>query len=142
MHSRFKETVYVVDDTPLIASSLAKALGTLNFEATAFTDPRAALEQVARSSPGFLVTDIMMAGMNGVELAIRVKSVAPDCHILLLSGFQDASEMLAEAESNGYSFAVCTKPLHPLVLAETLRGLCKEKHDQVTEPSIPSRQGS
>src|ERR1700733_4833994 len=71
-------------------------------------------------SPHLLLTDVIMPNMNGIELAIQIKQLCPDCKILLSSGQLVTSELLVEAGLHGHHFEILPKPVHPKVLLETI----------------------
>ena len=64
--------VYVVDDEPLIAITLAAILIDHGYEAIFFTDPHEVLAIVAQCAPAFLVSDVTMPGLTGIELAMKL----------------------------------------------------------------------
>src|ERR1700734_809637 len=78
--------VYVVDDEEVIATTLAMILRKSGFEAKAFTQPLEALRAAELRCPDFLVTDVAMPVMNGIDLAIQFKAIYPRCRVLLFSG--------------------------------------------------------
>jgi DNA-binding NtrC family response regulator len=51
--------------------------------------------------------------MSGIELAIKVKRIFPDCRILLFSGQAATTELLTSANRAGHRFDLLTKPIHP-----------------------------
>jgi DNA-binding NtrC family response regulator len=59
--------------------------------------------------------------MNGVELAKAIRKMHPSTKILLFSGQVGVSEILLDAEQQGYYFELLAKPLHPAKLIERLR---------------------
>jgi CheY-like chemotaxis protein len=69
----------------------------------------------------FLVTGVVMPQMNGIEAAIQIRELLPKCKVLLVSGDNESSALLQDALSRGYKFEVLAKPVHPLVLFQTLR---------------------
>jgi two-component system catabolic regulation response regulator CreB len=75
--------VYVVDDEPLIASTLAAILSDSGYEIEFFTNPLEALAAVAPGSPTILVSDVTMPDLTGVELATRVLDICPHCKVFL-----------------------------------------------------------
>jgi DNA-binding NtrC family response regulator len=79
-------TVYVVDDEQIIAFTLAAILKKSGFSAVAFTNPLDALKSSEFQPPSILISDVKMPEMNGVELAVRIKSRNPVCKVLLFSG--------------------------------------------------------
>jgi DNA-binding NarL/FixJ family response regulator len=51
--------------------------------------------------------------MNGIELAISIKRIFPDCKILLFSGQAATSDLIVAARSAGHHFSLLNKPVHP-----------------------------
>jgi len=113
-------TVFVVDDENVIARTLELILITQGFDARSFVDPLDAFQAAQNVSPDLLLTDVIMPNMNGIELAIQIKQLCPDCKILLSSGQLVTSELLVEAGLHGHHFEILPKPVHPKVLLETI----------------------
>lgn len=105
--------VLVVDDERVIADTLVAILNKAGYAATAAYDGRSALEIARIVPPELLLTDVMMPGMNGVELAVAVKQAVPDCRVLLFSGQAATIDLLEEARGAGHDFALLVKPVHP-----------------------------
>jgi CheY-like chemotaxis protein len=120
---RDRPRVLVVDDQRLIADSLAEILGNEGFEAVAAYDGWEALEVVSRFRPDWLLSDVLMPRMNGVQLAITIRQNYPKVEILLFSGQAGISEILQECQQRGYRFELVPKPIHPLKLVERLKGV-------------------
>jgi len=94
--------VYVVDDDAVIAKTLSLILSQAGFAAKAFEDPLQALAAAAESvPPDLLITDVMMPGMTGIDLAIRFPDHYPECKVLLFSGKAATADMLEEAHRQG-----------------------------------------
>ena len=113
--------VLVVDDQRLIVDTIVEILEGAGFEAIPVYDPWEALDAAARSQPDYLLTDVLMPRMNGVELAIAIRKMYPTVKILLFSGQAGISEILLEAQKRGYQFELIPKPIHPLKLVERLK---------------------
>jgi DNA-binding NtrC family response regulator len=115
------QTVFVVDDEPVIASTLAAILNASGFRATAFTSPEDAIKAAEREGPSLLISDVVMPGMNGVELAIHLKSLCPKCKVLLFSGQAATREIIDLARNAGHDFELLAKPIHPKDLLAAIR---------------------
>src|SRR5687767_4447692 len=68
-----KPAVVVVDDERLIADTLAEILNDSGYRAIAVYDGLTALEQVQKLCPDALITDVVMPGMDGIEVAKAVR---------------------------------------------------------------------
>jgi DNA-binding response OmpR family regulator len=116
-----KRVVFVVDDEAVIAQTLAVILNQAGFQATAFDRPEKAIAARAELAPDLLISDVMMPGMTGVELAIHFREAQPDCKVLLFSGEAATADLLREAREQGYDFDLLSKPVHPADLLAKLR---------------------
>jgi DNA-binding response OmpR family regulator len=121
----YRPVVLVVDDESAIADTLSEILTRSGYAAMPAYDGQSALETALLMPPEMLITDVVLPGMSGIELAITVKRVFPDCKILLFSGQASTSDLLASANQAGHHFALLTKPVHPTDLlsrvSDTLR---------------------
>jgi DNA-binding NtrC family response regulator len=107
----------------VIASTLEAILNLSGFHATAFTDPMSAMAAIQSSAPDMLIIDVELPGMNGIELAIRVKSICPTCKLLLFSGQATTSGLLDKALEQGHEFPILAKPVQPDYLLAAIRSL-------------------
>ena len=113
--------VLIVDDQHLIADTLAEILNNAGFDAVAAYDGWDALNKAARFDPHCVLTDVLMPGMNGVELAIAMRKNYPKSSVLLFSGQAGISDILQEGQRQGYEFELIAKPVHPLKIIERLK---------------------
>jgi DNA-binding NtrC family response regulator len=103
--------VLVVEDEPMIADSLAKILNLNGYDATAAYDAESALEKMLNNAPDLLISDIALPKMNGIDLAIQIKKLIPDCKVMLFTGQHDIDHLLALAHIAKYDFGVLHKPI-------------------------------
>jgi CheY-like chemotaxis protein len=118
---RARQTVLVVDDEKLIADTLTEILEGAGFDVIAAYDGWTALEKVTRRQPDYLLSDVLMPKMNGVELAIAIRKMYPATRIVLFSGQAGISEILLEGQRQGFEFELIAKPIHPLKVIEHLK---------------------
>jgi CheY-like chemotaxis protein len=121
--SLVKPWILVVDDERVIADTIAEILNDSGFEATPIYSGDAAIKVIQENCPDVVLTDVVMPGINGVEVAKFVADTCSDTKVLLFSGQAAVSEFLLRANESGHSFEVLAKPLHPNELIEKLRGL-------------------
>ena len=114
--------ILVVDDEKRIADTLSEILEMSGFHVATAYDGWDALEAAARFHPDYLLSDVLMPRMNGVDLAIAMRKMYPDAKILLFSGQAGISEILLAGQRQGFEFELVAKPVHPLKLIERLKG--------------------
>ena len=86
--------VVVVDDDPLVREAVLRSLQALGYHVHAFAsggDCLAAVDRLAEAH--LLLTDVRMPGMDGRELAARLRDAFPQLRTLLMSGFVDNAEV-------------------------------------------------
>jgi CheY-like chemotaxis protein len=108
-----RPVILIVDDERVIADTLALILSRSGFTTfTAYNGTRA-LELASMVSPELLISDVVMPGMTGVELAIAMTQLVPACKVLLFSGQAATADLLSDARASGHDFTALSKPIHP-----------------------------
>ena len=125
--------VFVVDDEPLIASTLAMILSNSGFNAIAFNKPLEALQASQSEAPDLLISDIMMPFLSGIELATQVKEICPNCNVLLVSGQANTGNYL----KNGQRFEFLSKPVHPLDMLRKIQSITEEAPPKPSVSGVP-----
>ena len=115
--------IFVVDDEEDIAKMFAVVLQMNLFNAMPYFDPLQALDAAKETPPDYLLTDVVMPGMDGVELARAIKAIAPECKILIFSGQENSAKLIEKANQKGYDFALVLKPIHPRKMVELIRAM-------------------
>ncbi|MGA3047411.1 MAG: response regulator [Terracidiphilus sp.] len=117
-----KPKILVADDERVIADTLAMILNQSGFEARAVYSGETALSMAATFAPDMLISDVIMADLNGIDAAIRIRGLLPKIKILLFSGQAATADLLEKARARGYEFEILAKPVHPQDLLNRLRG--------------------
>jgi CheY-like chemotaxis protein len=120
--SAARPKVLVVDDERVIADTLAMILNQSGFQARAIYSGEGAVEMAVSFAPDMLISDVIMADLNGIDAAIRIKDLVPKIKILLFSGQAATADLLDNARQRGYEFEILAKPVHPQDLLNKLRG--------------------
>lgn len=115
--------ILVVDDEKRIADTLTLILRSKCYVVTTAYDGKQAYDSCRRVAPRLVITDVVMPVMNGVELAMKVRSEIPHCAVLLFSGQAATSDMMREASERGFHFDLLAKPIHPEQLLAKVREL-------------------
>lgn len=109
--------VLLVDDEDVVRASTADMLEEFGYEVQQANSGDVALAMVADGlKPDLLVTDHLMPGMNGVQLASALRGVIPELPILIVSGYAEADEIMP-------ALPRLTKPFRMAELAARLAAL-------------------
>lgn len=112
--------ILVVDDERPIADTLALILQRAGYETHAVYNGHDAMSFVRASKPNVVISDVMMPGLNGVELAIGIRKTCPECMVMLVSGNANTQDLLEQAREKGHTFEVLAKPIPPRQLLSHL----------------------
>jgi CheY-like chemotaxis protein len=108
----------VVDDNPMILRLFQIALEASGHEVHGAGDAQSALEVIRSASPGLVLMDVQLPGMDGLELTRRLKAdpATKGIVIVAVSAYAMASDALKakEAGCDGY----ITKPVDVLALSD------------------------
>jgi DNA-binding NtrC family response regulator len=114
--SRQKKRVLIVDDESVIADSLATIFSNEGYEARAVYSAEQAVQLFSEWVAHLAIIDVRLPGMNGIDLAIRLKGQYPECRIALFAGQAATADLAASARQIGHSLDVLEKPVHPTAL--------------------------
>lgn len=115
--------ILVVDDERAIAITLSLILQQHGFIAMAAFSGEEAIRKAQEFRPDFLVADIVMPGLDGVETAARIRRSFPECKVLFISGNADLGEVQKRALELGFDCGVASKPVPPKNLVERIKEL-------------------
>ena len=124
--------VLVVDDNKDAASTTAELLRVCGAEAQACFRGVAALAALEWFAPDACVLDLTMPGMDGFELAARIRAANPGTLLVALTALADAGTRAREAEA-GFD-AHFTKPVDPAQLLHALGERVARKRAEAPAP--------
>jgi PAS domain S-box-containing protein len=120
---RGTETILVAEDEDSVRAVATAALASRGYNVLAAPDGESALA-LARQYPqriDLLLTDVVMPGMNGRELAEAMTAERDDLRVLFASGYTDDASLLAGIHTDELSFL--QKPFTPAELVRRVRSL-------------------
>ncbi len=118
--------VMVVEDDDLVRSITTVELEKLGYRVVSLKSPEEALSLCGRDGPAFklLITDVIMPGMNGIELKNRMSALRPGTKVLFMSGYT--------ADAIGHH-GVLEKKLHFLQKPFSLNELAKKVREAIDD---------
>jgi DNA-binding NarL/FixJ family response regulator len=114
--------VLVVDDQRLIRESIASLLDIqpgIRVIGTA-GDGREAVEQVLSLGPDVVLMDVRMPTMDGIEAVTILSQRAPDCHVIMLTTFDDEEYVVRALRAGARGYLLKDRPAQELAAAVRL----------------------
>ncbi len=77
-----------------------------------------------------LISDVIMADLNGIDAAIQIRAMLPGCKILLFSGQAATADLLDRVRVPGPRFEILASPSPQDLLARLRSSSCSAIHTQ------------
>lgn len=122
--------ILVVDDDTALAEMIGIVLESEGFEVGYCADGSAALATFRREDPDLVLLDVMLPGLDGIEICrlIRTESTVP---IIMLTARSDTSDVVAGLEAGADDYV--PKPFKPKELVARVRARLRHIDDESTE---------
>ncbi|HTZ73266.1 MAG TPA: response regulator [Candidatus Aquilonibacter sp.] len=113
--------IIVVDDETRIASTLVEILKDEGFDARSASTGDGALDLARSFTPDVVLSDVIIPGMNGIEVGIQISRLFPKCRVILFSGQAATLDLVKDARQRGHEFEILAKPIKPAALLAIIR---------------------
>jgi DNA-binding NtrC family response regulator len=117
-------SLVIIDDNPGSLELLSSALAQPGLEIAVASDPEAGLDLVHSMHPQIVLTDLVMPGMNGMEVLERILEFDPSTDVILMTAHY-STESAVEAIRKGASDYL-NKPVSIAMLRDRIGGLIDE----------------
>jgi FixJ family two-component response regulator len=105
-----KPRVFVVDHDQVTGAAYAKLLTWYGFKASFFY-PFEALDAAHFSAPDLLIADAAMPGISGLDLAVLLRGICPECKVVLVVFPAMKDDMMLATRKAGHMFEFLTRPV-------------------------------
>jgi DNA-binding response OmpR family regulator len=125
--------IFVVDDEPQIVKVLKAYLENAGFQVVTAADGKAALQTFQREKPDFMILDLNLPGMDGLDIcrAVRRESNIP---ILMLTARVEEADRLIGLELGADDYVV--KPFSPREVVARVRTIFRRTNAEPTKADI------
>lgn len=121
----------IVEDDEALAQLLAEYLGKNGFECEVIHRGDTAVDRILEGMPKLVILDLMLPGLEGVEVCRRVRDRYPGA-ILMLTARKDSVDEVVGLEIGADDYV--TKPVYPRVLLARIRSLLRRLEPKPSEP--------
>jgi two-component system response regulator MprA len=126
--------VLVVDDEPNVRESLQIALGVAGFDVSVAPGGSEALERVSKEPPDLVVLDVLMPGVDGLEVCRRLRLEGSDLPILMLTARDQVPDRVAGLEAGADDYLV--KPFALEELLARIRALLRRAKPEAESSTL------
>ena len=112
--------ILVVDDDPVVGKSIDRVMAPKGYAVITAANGEEALARIAAENYDMVYTDIRMPGMDGIEVARRIKASRPWLPVLIVTGFGTEENEAAAREIGVAGFL--RKPLAPEAIEDSALG--------------------
>jgi DNA-binding response OmpR family regulator len=127
--------VLVVDDDPTVSDVVRLYLEQAGCEVRLAADGADGLAAVAAQRPDLVVLDLMMPGIDGLEVCRRLRRQLPDLPIVMLTALGEEADRVLGLEVGADDYV--TKPFSPRELVLRIRSVLRRAATRTTDPAVP-----
>lgn len=114
-----KARILVVDDEPTVGKSIVSAISDRDLAVESARSGRQALEMDGKDPYQVVVTDLMMPGMDGMDLLSELKKRRPEAMVIMITGFPSVKTAVESVKLGAFDYV--TKPFTPAELRAVVR---------------------
>ena len=96
--------IWIIDDDRSIRWVFDKALKRENLPHQIFDTAESALRALERETPGAILTDIRMPGMDGLELMNRIKVQNPRLPVIIMTAYSDLDSAVSAFQGGAFEY--------------------------------------
>ncbi|MCB2216095.1 UDP-3-O-acyl-N-acetylglucosamine deacetylase [Desulfofustis glycolicus] len=126
--------ICIVDDQPLICSTVANILEDEGYQALAFADAESFWQRLDSMEPALVMLDIWLPGTDGLQLLQRLHERFPELPVIMMSGHAGIEAAVAAIKFGAADFM--EKPLHLEVLLDKVKSVLNQQPVRI-DASLP-----
>jgi len=131
-----KVKILIVDDETIVREALSDWLSDAGYQAfTAENGPKA-LELVEKEKPGIVIADLVMPGMDGIELMKKVREIQPNIEVIIITAYASIPTAITAMREGAYDYI--EKPFCPERAELLVKKLAE--HQDLVEENLSLRQ--
>jgi DNA-binding NtrC family response regulator len=119
-------TLLIVDDDVSNLASLVKVFDKLQVRTIAATSGEEAIRFVRDTPVDIILSDLMMPGMDGIELLKNVKVIAPDTEVIMMTAYATIERAVEAMRQGAYDFV--TKPFRRAQIERVVKRALEKHH--------------
>jgi two-component system response regulator AtoC len=131
-----KVKVLIVDDEAIIRDALSDWLKDIGYQVFTAENGHEALEVIERERPGIMIADLVMPGMDGIELMKRARAQRPNIEVIIITAYASIPTAITAMKEGAYDYI--EKPFCPERAELLVKKLAA--HQDLVEENLSLRQ--
>jgi two-component system response regulator AtoC len=131
-----KVKILVVDDEIVVRESLSDWLKDAGYQVFTAESGYEALEMIEKEKPGIMIADLMMPGMDGIELMKKAREQQPGLEVVIVTAYASIPTAITAMKEGAYDYI--EKPFCPERAELLVRKLAE--HQELLEENLSLRQ--
>jgi len=142
MDEKHKRRILVVDDDINVSKSIRKVIPPDEFEVETALSGEEALKMDRKKNYDLIITDLMMPGLNGLDLLETLKQTRPGVNVIMITGYPTIKTAVESVKMGAFDYL--PKPFTPAELRSLIARVFKRVGDdergeaEIVEPAIPA----
>ncbi len=96
--------IHIIDDEPIIHEVLGDLLTTEGYEVESSLDGEEALEKYSPDTYDLILLDLLMPGMNGIEVLKKIKKIDPQAVIIIITAYASVESAIAAMKIGAFDY--------------------------------------
>jgi CheY-like chemotaxis protein len=130
-----ERSVLVVDDDPVVHRAVTRFLASRGYRIVSAKTPQEALAHAAQHQIGVVITDLIMPGMTGYDLALRIRKIRADVRFIYMSGYAPKGFAASNGSEQAAAGPILQKPFPVEALMRLLSAAFGEGTTQSEQPT-------
>ena len=135
MADKDKKRILVVDDEDTVCRSIKKALVREEYDIDDSLSGEEALKMEGQKKYDVIIVDLMMPGLNGMDLLKSLKSISPAVQVIMITGYPTMKNTLQAMQIGAFDFL--PKPFLPYDLRNLVARALAAKDKEAGESGAP-----
>ncbi len=131
-----KVKVLIVDDEAIIRDALSDWLKDIGYQVFTAENGQKALNVIEKEKPGIMISDLVMPGMDGIELMKKAKAQQPDIEVIIITAYASIPTAITAMKEGAYDYI--EKPFCPERAELLVKKLAE--HRELIEENLSLRQ--
>jgi two-component system response regulator AtoC len=130
-----KVKILVADDEAIIRESLSDWLKDVGYQVLTAENGHKALEVIEKEKPGIMIADLVMPGMDGIELMKKAKAQQPNIEVIIITAYASIPTAITAMKEGAYDYI--EKPFCPERAELLVKKLAE--HQELVEENLSLR---